>query len=83
VRKLKKNHWLKALTRQRQQYWWKGFLKHLAREGISESPSLDALGSYVHRPIIVATHSLKYYEISSFGARPHLIFAVTPPVGFG
>jgi len=83
VRKLKKGRWLENYTRQRQQYWWKGFLQHLAREGISEQPSLEALENLLHRSVIVATHSLKYYEITSFGDKAHLIFAVTPAAGFG
>ena len=56
VRKLKKDRWLKSLTRQKQQYWWKGFLQHLGREGISERPSLESLRSFVHWPIIVARY---------------------------
>jgi len=58
-------------------------LQHLGREGISERPSLESLRSFVHWPIIIATHSLKYYEIISFRARTHLIFAVTPASGYG
>jgi hypothetical protein len=83
VRKVKKDRWLENYTRQRQQYWWKGFLKQLAREGISEQRSIQALENLLQRSQIVATHSLKYYEIISFRDQAHRIFAVTPALGFG
>ena len=83
MRKLKKCRWLKGPSRQRQQYWWKGFLKQLGREGSPEDCTMEALRRLVQRPIILSTHSLEYYEISSFEDIPHLRFAATPAAGFG
>lgn len=82
VRKLKKDRWLQTVSRQRQQYWWKGFRKQAARySGIPNGS--EALRELVHRPIIVSTHSLEYTEMTAVAYSPYRIFAVTAAGGYG
>jgi hypothetical protein len=75
-RKLKKGRWLSGLSRQRQQYWWKGFAKQAARER-HQPRSLDSLKELVGGLRILCTHSLQYCEMRPFGELPHRMFAVT------
>jgi hypothetical protein len=82
VRKLKKGRWLSGASRQRQQYWWKGFAKQAARER-HQPRSLENLKALVHRWRILSTHSLEYCEIRPLGELPHRIFAVTGVPGVG
>ena len=81
VRKLKKDRWLQRLSRQRQQYWWKGFRKQAARySGILDFS--EALRELVRHPVIVSTHSLQYTEMTSVLDPPYRIFAVTAAGGY-
>lgn len=82
LHKLKKGRWLSGLSRQRQQYWWKGFGKQAARER-HQPRSLETLKALVRRWRIVSTHSLEYCEIRRFRVLPHRIFAVTGLSGVG
>ncbi len=75
--------WLSCISRQRQQYWWKGFLKQASRQSNTEGDLYRALGELFLSSIILSTHSLNYFEIKPFRIKPYLIFAVTPPYGFG
>jgi hypothetical protein len=75
--------WLSCVSRQRQQYWWKGFLKQASRHSNIEGELYRVLGELFLSSIILSTHSLKYFEIKPFRITPYLIFAVTPPYGFG
>jgi len=75
--------WLSCISRQRQQYWWKGFQKQASRQSNTEGDLYRALGELFLRSIILSTHSLNYFEIKPFRIKPYLIFAVTPPYGFG
>ena len=77
VRKLKKDRWLKQLSRQRQQYWWRGLRQQLLREG-THGRSLSRLKDLVSRSIIVSTHSLRYRETRPVRDGPYLIFASPP-----
>jgi len=81
--KLRENRWVAGFSRQRQQYWWRGLGKQLLREGIVGAPTESRLAELVARPIIAATHSMKYFEIRSGPQIPHLSFAFTPQVGWG
>jgi len=81
--KLKEQRWAAGFSRQRQQYWWRGLGKQLLREGMVGSPTESGLCALVARPIIAATHSMKYVEIRSGLQFPHLRFAFTPAVGGG
>jgi hypothetical protein len=77
------NRWLEGLSRQRQQYWWKGFLKQTSRQcNLSEDYQFALMKLFVTN-IILSTHSLKYFEIKPCGVNTYLIFAVTPPCDYG
>jgi hypothetical protein len=75
--------WIGELSRQRQQYWWRGFLKQASRQSIPHGDPRDLVASLLSRNIILSTHSLHYYEIRPLQAAPYPIFAVTAPTGYG
>lgn len=77
------NRWLSVLSRQRQQYWWGGFVKQASRQCNLQQDPLWALMKLFVQNIILSTHSLRYYEIKSFRVFTYLIFAVTPPTDYG
>jgi len=82
--KLKRERWLKGPSRQRQQYWWKGFEKQVGRDKNPQSNCTPAeLRRLLQQTLIVSTHSLKYCEITLSRDRTNLIFAATEGVGFG
>jgi len=70
------------VSRQIQQYWWKGFRKQAARNSGIPDVS-EALRELIHHPIIVSTHSLKYIEMTPVVYPPYRIFAVTAAGGYG
>jgi hypothetical protein len=72
--------WLKSLSRQRQQYWWKGFKIQAFQLGMLNEDGSFALTELSGRGIILSTHSVKYCEIKPVTVAPYLTFAVTPPV---
>ena len=74
--------WLPRLSRQRQQYWWRGFLQQASR-GRLQAPGPRVLGQLLRQRIILATHSLKYFEVCPLQHPPHRIFAVTPALEAG
>jgi hypothetical protein len=64
--------WVRELSRQRQQYWWRGYQKQSRFSGpVVPLPTLVAGG------IIVATHSLTHRAIRTLPGPAHRIFAVT------
>lgn len=71
----KHNHdrWTSAVSRQRQQYWWRGLRRQQVLEG-----ELRDLSGLFDRPLILATHSLIYREIRSYTDPPYRIFAFSP-----
>jgi len=80
--KAKGGPWLPALSRQRQQYWWKGFAQQASRKRLQD-PGPAVLRKLLRQRIILATHSLKYCEVRSLRYLPHRIFAVTPALEAG
>lgn len=72
--KLEGRGWGQAFSRQRQQYWWQGFLRQSRLEG--KPRKLDAL---LREGIIVATHSLSDRAIIPWPDPPYPSFAVTGP----
>lgn len=76
--KLAGGNWLMQVSRQRQQYWWRGYQlqRHLGGRPVSLSVLLS-------QQVIVATHSLRFRTLASMRQGPHRIFAVTPPLGLG
>jgi hypothetical protein len=77
------NRWLCVLSRQRQQYWWAGFVKQSSRQCNLQDDPLWALMKLFVQNIILSTHSPKYYEIKPFRVSPYLIFAVTAATEYG
>jgi hypothetical protein len=69
--------WLSVFTRQRQQYWWRGYnlQSHFAGP-VVDLDTLEAKG------IMVATHSLTDREVHSFPLPPYRSFAATAPPGY-
>jgi hypothetical protein len=80
--KVKGRPWLPTVSRQRQQYWWKGFAQQAARQRL-QAPSPAVLRKLFRQRIMLATHSLKYREVRSLRYLPHRIFAVTPALEAG
>lgn len=78
-----KNRWLKGVSRQRQQYWWKGFLRQASRQCNLQEEPLFSLIKLFSKNVILATHSLKYFEIKPPKVSTHLIFAVTTSLDYG
>ena len=68
--------WPSGISRQRQQYWWRGYQIQSRIEGIPVG-----LWQLLLSGRIVATHSLIYREIRAVLGRTHRIFAVTVPSG--
>ena len=66
--------WLSLFSRQRQQYWQKGFLLQNRRDGLDRPVLLEQLS-----PLIFATHSLTHREIVESPQVAYLSFAVPPP----
>ena len=73
--KERQSRWLLVYSRQRQQYWWRGFHRQQGISGrrLSVRELIDLGG-------IAATHSLTHREIRPYPYPPHLIFAYTAPV---
>lgn len=79
--RLKGARWLRRVSRQRQQYWWRGLRRQLVLEGALGRATSAALKALVERLVIASTHSLKYRVMQRIGGeQPYLIFAV-PGVG--
>jgi hypothetical protein len=73
ARKLASESWVRELSRQRQQYWWRGYQRQSRFSGpVVPLPQLLAAG------VIAATHSLTHRAIEAFDEPAHRIFAVTP-----
>jgi len=62
--KLKKNKWQEEISRQKQQYWLRGFKKQLMRAGVFFDGSrwYEGLKKFLKEGIIVSSHSMKYYS---------------------
>ena len=83
LEKATSNQWLKGSSRQRQQYWWRGFVKQASRKRNPQGDPLAVLFKLVSQGIILSTHSSKYFEIKPFRVGTYRIFAVTPPTEYG
>lgn len=76
VGKLCDGRWLPGLSRQRQQYWWRGLQSQSQRNGTTvDLATLEAEG------IIVATHSLTDRQVVWTPVRAYRSFAATAPPG--
>jgi hypothetical protein len=65
--------WLPEVSRERQQYWFRGFKKQRQFDSF-----LQSLEKLVSQRIIAATHSLTHREITPYEHPPYRIFAFTP-----
>jgi hypothetical protein len=76
--KILNGHWLKIVSRQRQQYWYRGFGKQCNRISLSQEPLTFLLRSYLSG-YSFASHSL-ISNVKSGSIYPtYLSFAVTDP----
>jgi hypothetical protein len=53
------NQWLKDLTRQVQQYWYKGFCFQACRYSNRKDPDIEVLRELFNQTIIPVTHSFQ------------------------
>ena len=83
LRKITMGQWLPGICRQRQQYWWRGFMKQASRRNLVHKNALEILETLLRAGGLLATHSLTYYERRPLGEFPHPMFAVTFPRGMG
>ena len=84
LKKITLGQWLWGVSRQRQQYWWRGFKKHASRkQNFSNETALATLVTLFEAEHLLATHSLTHYERTSLGEPLHRRFAVSFPSGVG
>ena len=81
--KLIHNIWITGVSRQRQQYWFRGFKLQAMRNETPRKLSVDILLRLYTANIIVATHSLKYFEAEYSGIIPYRTLALTAPPDYG
>lgn len=81
--KLARKRWIGAYSRQRQQYWWRGFRQQASWVANCRAPCREALIALSRRWLIVATHSLKDREIRPAQQQTYRTFAATTLIGFG
>jgi hypothetical protein len=72
---------LPDIPRQRQTYWFKGFLRKFNRSKVVKE-RLRALLKMISQNKIIPTHSIKKFEIKSKSYPVHLSFSFTPECGF-
>jgi hypothetical protein len=78
-RRLRNLKWLAGISRQRQQYWHKGFLKQVAAVSLSENLT-DFLERSKGTGFPYASHSINHPVQTVLTKPPHLVFAATTPV---
>jgi len=81
--KLIHNSWLSDVSRQRQQYWFKGFKRQTKRHETPRELYIDVLSRLYTANIIIATHSLKYFETEPSRINTHRTLALTTPSDYG
>lgn len=74
--KLDGRRWLVEVSRQRQQYWWRGFERQRHVAG-----AVASLENLVAQGVIVATHSMRFRRQELLRHDPHRTFAVTAAAG--
>jgi hypothetical protein len=75
VTKASEHRWLSMVSRERQQYWWRG-LRIQCRFTGREARLISLISTH----IIAATHSLTHREMRILRGDAHRIFAFTPPL---
>ena len=76
--KVLNGHWLTSISRQRQQYWWRGYQRHAPiHTDWQKVKELLAVG------VILSTHSLTHCEVTTVRIPPNRTFAVTTGSEYG
>jgi hypothetical protein len=84
LRKITIGRWLAGISRQRQQYWWRGFKRQASRHrNFSEQKALETLVALLKAESLLATHSLTHNARTPLGEPPHRKFAFPCPWGVG
>ena len=84
LQKITLDRWLPGLSRQRQQYWWRGFKKTASRrQNFAPETAVATLITLLQAKYLLATHSLTHYERTPLGESPHRRFAATFPCRAG
>jgi hypothetical protein len=84
LKKITLGQWLSGVSRQRQQYWWRGFRRHASRQqNFALESALGNLVTLFEAETLLATHSLTHYERTSLDESPHRRLAVSFPWGVG
>jgi hypothetical protein len=84
LRKITHGQWLTGISRQRQQYWWRGFRKHASKQqNFVLETALASLVTLFEAEHFLATHSLTHYERTPWGEPPHRRLAFPCPWGVG
>lgn len=65
--KISLGKWLGELSRQVEQYWWRGFGRQCARAGKTSKRSLEVLERLLTGGVMAATHSLDFFRIETRG----------------
>jgi transposase-like protein len=76
--KLSNNIWEQRQSRQRQQYWYRGFKKQIEYSRELWSSRVLAFKGLIQNRIILSTHSLKYREIPLMAHNPYRLLALPP-----
>ena len=84
LRKITFGQWLTGISRQKQQYWWRGFRKHASRwQNLVPETAQAALVTLFEAEQHLGTHSLTYYERRPLEEPPHRRLAFPCPWGVG
>lgn len=78
IGKLLTGRWLSSVSRQRQQYWWRGYRRHAPIRADWQS-----VNELLSAGVILATHSLTHCEVTAVRIPPNRIFAVTAGSDYG
>ena len=61
-KKLSENQWQAGSSRQKQQYWFRGFKKQLLRAEVFWEDRITQLGIFLKEGIVASSHSMRYYS---------------------
>jgi len=81
--KIRENRWLGGVSRQRQQYWWRGLRKQLLRTRVVGPPTPSRLAELHEHSVIASTHSMISFQIRRCPHGTYPSFAFTPLGGCG
>ena len=76
--KILENRWVPGLSRQRQQYWFRGFRTQLKVNHPSDGMlTFERLKDLLSEKVIIATHSLNWFQMLVCGA-----YDCVPKIGY-